>query len=59
MGDAAVRLSAALKRADRLPFEAKLRTNSSQIDSFPTAIFCINACPSHYTFEARVSVGDE
>lgn len=41
--------SVTLKHADSLRFHTKLWTNSFQIDSFPTAIFGINACPSHYT----------
>lgn len=44
-------MSVILKAADRLRFQTKLWTNSPPIDSFPTAIFGINACPSHYTMK--------
>lgn len=46
-----LQVSVILKAADSLRFQTKLWTNSSQIDSFPTAIFAINACPSHYTMK--------
>lgn len=46
---ASTQVSVILKAADSFRFQTKLWTNSSPIDSFPTAIFGINACPSHYT----------
>lgn len=43
-----VHLSVTAQSADSAGFLAKVWTNGCQIDSFPPAIFAINACPPHY-----------